>query len=248
MKKTLLILSLILTSCGKPSLKNFHQWIKSSGYIPYTTPLEFSGVGTILGHDPKRMMVMAHHHSCITEDVYSRLRKIDATTMAQLRYQVRAEGALVGDLIKILNQGNPLFKMGAQFRKIKTVELEFHGASIEYLDWAKFFEQALPQLSSHCQRLMEDYPMITQALRVEQLSFSFHDHSGAIIDLSAGKIHQLLDLEVKTDFQVERKTILKINTPKYIDMQVTKLKNILSGQPQIWMANQIRNKKFWFKR
>ena len=217
----LLLVGSGLAACGSPKDEYFKA-IEDQGYIPYVTPLDSAGVGTIIKGKPEAMRVATRPERCFPN--YSRegneteLRWVAKTKLPSVykRFQMSVEGGL-NDM---LAGGNFILSLEASFERDRQVEITFDGASIEYLDEYNLYYYYNYEMNGFCKELLSETPFILQALRIEKMSFRFMESSGANVRLSPGMVGDLLQIGVGTNWKIKNNLELVIESPKYIGYQV----------------------------
>ena len=63
-----LCLFFLVTNCSHP-IDYFYKEVRKYGYIHYTTPLRYSGTGTLIGGQPSSMKIISHPHTCFPEEI-----------------------------------------------------------------------------------------------------------------------------------------------------------------------------------
>lgn len=223
--KIIAFLSVIsFISCNP--MKMMTDEIKTAGYIPYSTPLQYAGPGTLIGGKPKRLSLVTGPETCFPKEidgVKTNLRKYDKTTLPARQKRVTVQGKASVDLINALSTGNAMFKIGAKFNKVQTVALTMKGIHIEYLDaveLSKFYNNVM---SNTCKEFLDKVGFIIQAMKVDELDFKFYDKSGGEFKIDLNNIQQILDIEASVQFSIENQVTLSIKTPKYIGYQLGRL-------------------------
>lgn len=215
--------SLILTACGSPD-SYYEEAIIKEGYIPYTTPLASAGVGTIVQGGPEAMRVKTRPERCFpnytggNNPVATYLRWVTDTNLPS-SYQNFELGFGV-DLADILAAGNPLVSLNLGYNKAQTVQIQFEGASVEYLDEAALYYYYIGQMEEVCHEFLKEAPFVLQSLRIEKMKFSFMNKSGVSIELSPGNIGSVMNIGVGVRWGIEDGQTLVVDSPKYIGYQV----------------------------
>ncbi len=248
MKPIFLISLLMLTSIGCNPINSYLKEIKSYGYIPYPSPMETAGPGTLVGGSPKSMAWVAAPDSCFPEaidGIPTNLRRIDKTSIPSKERKITTNGKFNVDMIKTLNAGMPFFKIGLKFSSVETMALTIKGAHIEYIDAVALLRYYNETLSETCKDLLNHFPFIIQALKAEEMEFKFYDRKGADIQLSVNNIKQFLDLEAGVDFIIENKTSLVVKTPKYLGYQLGRW--LKDENKPLYRASKTRLNKWVFE-
>lgn len=230
-------------------MKMMSDEIKNAGYIPYSTPLQYAGPGTLIGGKPKRLSLVTGPETCFPTEidgVKTNLRKYDKTTLPARQKRVTVQGKASVDLINTLSTGNAMFKIGAKFNKVQTVALTMKGIHIEYMDavtLSKFYNQ---QMSNTCKEFLDKVGFIIQAMKVDELEFKFYDKSGGEFKIDLNNIEQILNIEASVQFSIEDQVTLSIKTPKYIGYQLGRLIKEDNGIA-LHRASSVRRGKYNFE-
>ncbi len=219
---TFVCLTMMLTACG--NAQNFLDGIiEDKGYIPYNLPMASAGVGTIIKGSPSALNVVAHPQSCFPDKIGSQKTQLRWLSETDLPYiNKKMEFGFNTDLSSLLMLGSPLINLNLGYEFAKKVELEFEGAAIEMLDQVRFFDH-YSRMPDVCKLFVENYPIITQALRVNKMKFSFYNAQGVKIKLSPGMIGEIVNIGAGVNWSIENQYTLNINTPKYIGYQVSQM-------------------------
>jgi hypothetical protein len=240
------LLFFMFVSCNP--INSFFKEIKSYGYIPYPSPMETAGPGTLVGGSPKAMSWVAAPDSCFPDQidgVPTNIKRIDKTSIPSKERKVTTNGKFNLEMVKALNTGMPFFKVGAKFSTVETMALTLKGAHIEYFDTVYLLKFYNEQLSETCKDLLNHFAFIIQALKVEEMEFKFYDRKGADIQLSVNNIKQFLDVSAGVDFIVENKVSLIIKTPKYIGYQLGRW--LKDEDKPLYRASTVSLNKWRFK-
>lgn len=238
--------SLFLVACN--TMKSFNDEIKQAGYIPYSTPLQYAGPGTLIGGRPSKLNLIANPSTCFPTEidgVPTNLLKIDYTTLPTKERTVTTSGKANVDLLNTFGTGNPLFKIGAKFNSVKTMTLTMKGIHVEYLDSVLLSGFYHNQMSEICKDFLDKVGFIIQAMKVDELEFTLYDRKGGKIDFSLNNLNQYIDIAAGVEFIVENKTTLKITTPKYIGYQLGRLIKEDKGL-SLYRASTVKMDKYNF--
>ncbi len=200
--------------------------IRSLGYISYTTPLEFSGPGTLIGGRPSQLQVVAPPQTCFPDQVEGQptgLRFVDKTTLASKTYNLSVSGGAKLSLLKFLNFSNGLGSIGARFDDITTIHLEMSGVTVEYLDSVRLAEYYRSGMSETCKDFLDQVAFVIQALRVSKMSFQFENRKGRLINLDTNLPTQYIAVGVDYSYRVSNQYNLEITSPKYMGYQLGRL-------------------------
>ncbi|MCB0356989.1 MAG: hypothetical protein KDD40_08285 [Bdellovibrionales bacterium] len=252
MKKTIQLFIYIMaagmiSACGSPE-SYFEDAIKKEGYIPYATPMASAGVGTIVQGGPEAMGIITRPEKCFPNymgpNVPTGLRWTTDTDLPS-SYESFQLGFGV-DLNGIMAAGNPLANINLSYNKAKTVQIEFSGASIEFMDQAALYYYYFTQMEEVCHEFLKDSPFISQALRIEKMKFTFYNSSGVSIGLSQGMIGSIMNIGAGVNWKIENRQSLIIDTPKYIGYQVGFMDESRPGRIG-WYAYKTKKGEFDFK-
>ena len=247
-KNTILLgLSLAaLSSCGSPE-KFFEKVIAEQGYIAYSTPLSSAGVGTIIQGSPDAMNVVAHPQRCFPDQV--------GNTQTGLRWQADTDLPNIyrnfdigfgGIFSQLLSVGNLLASLNIGFNLAQAVNVEFDGASVEYLDQIAFIEN-YGLISDTCQMVLESQPFILQALRVKKMKFQFYQQNGLKLGLTPEIVAEMMGFGLDVEWDIKENYTLEISTPKYIGYQVGLIGEHSPGIVQQYAYELTRKRKFDFQ-
>ena len=246
-----LILNLVLLSllfaCNQ--MKELYKEIKSYGYIPYSTPLEFAGPGTLVGGRPSQLSLISAPDSCFPREINgvpTDLYRIDNTTLPKKSYSVTAYGNVSFDLADFLSNGNPVLGAGVNFNVVKTMILEMRGVHIEYIDSIKLTEFYNNHMSEICKVYLDTVGFVIQAMKVDEMEVRFYNKNGVAIKLGLQNLESIVDLNLDVGYEVVNETSLIITTPKYIGYQLGQLR--LSDQGYVlYRAASTKKDKFVFE-
>ncbi len=239
--------AVMLTACGSPE-SYYEDAIIKEGYIPYTTPLASAGVGTIVQGGPEAMRVITRPERCFPNHIGSQipthLRWVTDTNLPS-SYKNFELGFGV-DLGNILAAGNPLVSLNLGYEKAQNVQIEFSGATVEYLDEAALYYYYIGQMEEICHEFLKESPFILQSLRIEKMKFSFYNRSGVKINLSPGNVGNMMNIGVGVNWSIESGQSLVVNSPKYIGYQVGFMDGDRDGRIG-WYAHKAKSGQFDFK-
>ena len=110
MRLKLLTLALLAATaaCSDP-MSEFYTQMKRYGYIPYTTPLEVAGTGTLVGGSPKFMAIIANPGTCFpdVDSGANRLRFRDETVLPTTTAHFFVNTNIQANFLKALAAGAP---------------------------------------------------------------------------------------------------------------------------------------------
>lgn len=241
-----IFLLLALTGCDQLDFlfKEIHKY----GHIPYPTPLEFSGPGTMVGGSPQTLNLVAAPDTCFPDAINgipTDLRRSDRTTLPKRSYRLSVSGALKLKLLNFLQTGNPVITAGTNFSIVHTIELEMTGVHVEYLDSIRLTEYYRTSMPPICKEYLDKVGFIIQALKVDKLNFKFLSKSGQRIYFQSENLENIVDIGVDVTWEIENGTTLVITTPKYIGYQLGSLRLNQDGMV-LYRASKIKRNKFQF--
>ena len=212
-------------------MKYFYQEIAKYGYIPYTTPLQFAGTGTLVGGSPKMMALIANPNTCFPgiDSGPNQLRYRDESTLPNTKEHFIVNANMTLNLFQGMQTGFPSIKAGVHINEAQTIELEFDGIHIEYIDAVKLVNFYRHEMSDVCRSYLDQVGFIVQAIVADQVRFSFFHQNGGRIELTVDKIQQLVDISVGTNWEIEQSATLVIKTPKHIGYQLGSLRSKDNG-------------------
>jgi hypothetical protein len=223
--------------------------IKKSGYIPYPSPMQFAGTGTLVSGSPKKLNLMAHPQTCFPDNVddhLTQLRFRDNTVFPTRKKSFTTQGSVNVDLLNFLNTGNGMIGTGVNFKTIQTISLSMEGVEIEYMDALSLTRHYRETMSDLCKEYLQQVVFIIQAIKVEKMVFKFYNENGVGIRVNADNIQQFLDLGLDLSYRFSDEYTLVIDSPKYIGYQLGSLRESDNGMA-LYRANSVKNNKFQFK-
>jgi hypothetical protein len=244
-----LAVSLLAVACGEPQ-NYYEEAIIKEGYIPYKSPLASAGVGTIIQGGPSSLRVKTRPERCFpnytgkAKPTPTFLRWVTETALPS-SYKSFQLG-FGADLGSILAAGNPLVSLNLNYDKAQNVQIEFEGATVEYLDEASLYYYYLGQMEEICHEFLRESPFVLQALRIEKMKFSFFNKSGVKIGLSPGMIGNVMNIGVGVNWSIESGQSLVVKSPKYIGYQVGFMDSQRKGRIG-GFANKTKDNKFDFQ-
>ena len=243
-----IILLLFTSNCSHP-LKYFYKEIGKYGYINYTTPLRYSGTGTMIGGTPSTMEIIAHPQTCFPSEINGQktnLRYIDESSLPTTHENFIIDTKLFAEFFDILSKTSPSIRAGIKINQIRNILIQFEGVHVEYIDIIKlvnFYKQHMPGL---CKEYLDQVGFIVQAIKTNKLRFSLYDKNDVRIELDADNIKQYLDFSWDIDWTIEKRTELVINTPKYIGYQLGGLRKKSQGF-SLLRASKVKRNRWVFK-
>ena len=243
-----LMLLPLLTSCGDTS-EYLNQLIESYGYISYQTPLQESGTGTLVGGSPSSLSLIAHPDTCFPRELNGEktgLRRRDYSTLPNTQERVSLEGGTKVDILKKLSLLTPGLSGDLSLNEVKTVDIQFNGVHVEYMDAIRLSQFYREQMTSICKDYLDKVGFIIQAIRIDQMKLQFYRENHQQIDLNLQKLEEILDISSDLDWKIEQNKTLVIDTPKYLGYQLGTLKRSDDGLA-IHRATKTYNNKFIFE-
>ena len=224
-KLLLFPLFIFLSSCNP--MKFLKKEIKHYGYIPMTTPMEKSGTGTLVAGNPTDLSIIAPPTECFPEEINGGptfFRFHDNSTLPTKIRNISARGKAKADLVEIAAIGGVPIGIGYQFERVETVGLEMKGVSIEYMNAPKITEYYHNGMSEICKIYLDFSGFIFQAIKVDQMIYTFYDSNGNKIELNSGALEEILDIGLDVEYTVENQAELIIKTPTYLGYQLGSLR------------------------
>lgn len=220
----------LLTSCGNP-MEQFYKELKNYGYIPYKTPMKSSGTGTLIGGSPEALQIIANPYTCFPdlEGELDNYRFRDDSTLPKTSQHFYVDSDVQVEVFEVLEAGSPSIKAGVQLRNVSTMELEFNGIHIEYIDSVKVIDYYRERMSDVCRQYIENVGFVIQAIVADEMRFSLYTSDGGNVDIDVENIEQYIDVSVDTEWEIIRNTTLVIKTPKFIGYQLAKMKEVDRG-------------------
>ncbi|MFZ9521618.1 MAG: hypothetical protein ACO3A4_14180 [Silvanigrellaceae bacterium] len=222
-----------LVACGNGNPEALlRAEVLNVGFIPYETPLEFAGTGTLVGGKPYEMQLIAPPESCFPSQIEgspTQLRVVDNTElpMKSSAYQVTGN-ARIG-LVDALGKGNSPLSVGVSFNKAQRVDFSYTRPKREYFDAIKltgFYRNRLPEI---CKDYLDKVGFISEAIKVDEMRFKFYSSNGGAIDLTAVDPKTMIQIGLGTSWQVANTYELVITTPKYIGYRMGRLTRTDNG-------------------
>lgn len=219
--------ALVLVACGNANPEALlHAEVLNVGFIPYETPLEFAGTGTLVGGKPLEMQLIAPPESCFPNQIEgapTQLRVVDNTELPMKSSAFQVTGNARLGLVDALGKGNSPLSVGVSFNKAQRVDFSYTRPKREYFDAIKltgFYRNRLPEI---CKDYLDKVGFISEAIKVDEMRFKFYASNGAAIDLTAIDPKTMLQISLGTSWQVANSYELVISTPKYIGYRMGRL-------------------------
>lgn len=237
-----------LVGCADP-LAMLDSEMARYGYIRYTTPMASAGTGTLIGGSPAAMELVAHPSTCFpvieATDADHKIRFRDDTTLPFKSVHFFVNTDLKVNVLKVMAAGAPSIKAGLKLNDAATMELEFQGVHVEYIDSVKLVDYYRNQMSSTCRQYLDKVGFVIQAIVTDSMRFALYRSDGGQIQLTLDNINQYLDISVDTQWQIDQKASLVITTPKYIGYQLGQLRERDKGLSLRRASKVILNKWIW---
>jgi len=107
--------------------------------------------------------------------------------------------------------------------------LEMRGVHVEVMDQIHLVEFYQRYMADICKDYLEIVGFIIQAIKVDELLFTFYRKNNTVINIDMDKINQYLDISLDLEVEIEEGTRLVIKTPKYIGYQLGSLRKADNG-------------------
>ncbi|NBO39558.1 hypothetical protein EBU99_13350, partial [bacterium] len=216
-----------LVACGNSNPEALlRAEVMNVGFIPYETPLEFAGTGTLIGGKPFEMQLIAPPESCFPNQIDgtpTQLRVLDNTELPMKSNAFQLTGNARVGLLDALGKGNSPLSVGVSFNKAQRVDFSYTRPKREYFDAIKltgFYRNRIPDI---CKDYLDKVGFIAEAIKVDEMRFRFYSSNGGAIDLTAIDPKTMLQIGVGTSWQVANSYELVITTPKYIGYRMGRL-------------------------
>ena len=245
----ILLALLISTGCSN-AIKQYHKEMEGIGFIPYVTPLQHAGTGTLVGGTPKRLVVATRPDTCFPDIITGKktdLRFVQETKFPEKFKRMEIGAAFTTSFLEVIGAGSPPISAGAEFEKVKEMQVKFEGATIEIIDTLKLQEFYSRNLHENCKKLLERFGVIVEAARVERMTIEFYKEDKGEISLkSKGAVSALIDFGAEVEWDVEEETKLVITSPKYIGYRIARLQRKDVGVAMV-RATRLKRGKFKFE-
>jgi hypothetical protein len=242
----ILPLSFFLLACNP--MRMMQKEIKNYGYIPMTTPMQKSGTGTLIAGQPKSFSIIAPPEECFPKQENgepTNFRFYDKSTLPTKIKNITASGRAKIDLIEIAALGGVPIGIGTQFERVKTLGLEMKGVSIEYMNAPRITEYYRNGMSEMCKIYLDFSGFIFQAIKVDQLIYTFYGDQGQKIELDTGVLEEIIDVGFEVEYQIENQAELVINNPTYLGYQLGSLRYEDYGLSIYRSTRTTKNKWRW---
>ncbi|MEY4066456.1 MAG: hypothetical protein RIR26_2664 [Pseudomonadota bacterium] len=219
--------ALILASCGSATPEDLLRGeVLNVGFIPYETPLEFAGTGTLVGGNPYEMQLIAPPEACFPNSMNGKptqLRVVDNTELPMKSSSFQVTGSARVGLIDALGKANAPISVGVSFDKAQKVDFSYTRPKREYFDAIKLTGFYRNSLADVCKDYLDKVGFISEAIKVDEMHFKFYSSNGGAIDLRTVDPKTLLEISVGTSWQISNSYELVITTPKYIGYRMGRL-------------------------
>lgn len=243
---TFLVMIFALVGCVEPTVMSP---IQNFGYIPYNNPLQYAGPGTLVGGSPSKLSLIASPTTCFPDEINgipTGLRRKDKTSLPNSLRTWRFKGAAKFNLVDILNETGPNVGLGAEFDQVESVELEFQGAAVEYLDAVALTYFYNNLMTSICKDYLRHVAFFVQNLSIQKMKIKFFDKNYGKIDLSLGKIENILDISGNLEWEVINQTELVVRSKRFIGYQLSRLREEDNGMA-LYRAARVEDDQFVFQ-
>ncbi len=219
--------AVFLVACGNSNPEQIlRAEILNVGFIPYETPLEFAGTGTLVGGKPYEMQLIAPPESCFPNQVAgtpTQLRVTDNTELPMKSNAFQLTGNARLGLVDALGSGNSPLSVGVSFNKAQRVDFSYTRPKREYFDAIKLTDYYRRNLPDICKDYLDKVGFISEAIKVDEMRFKFYGSNGGAIDLTAIDPQTMIQISMGTSWQVANTYELIITTPKYIGYRMGRL-------------------------
>jgi hypothetical protein len=219
--------AVFLVACGSGNPEQIlRAEVLNVGFIPYETPLEFAGTGTLVGGKPYEMQLIAPPESCFPSQVAgspTNMRVTDNTELPMKSSAFQITGNARIGLVDALGKGNAPISVGVSFNKAQRVDFSYTRPKREYFDAIKLTDYYRRQIPDICKDYLDKVGFISEAIKVDEMRFKFYSSNGGAIDLTAVDPKTLLEVSLGTSWQVANTYELVITTPKYIGYRMGRL-------------------------
>lgn len=237
---------LFLASCSGNPRDILNSVIKDKAFIPYELPMPSTRVGTLFRGSAKEMYLVAPPEKCFPDlPPAQALRWVQATDLPNEYHHV--EFGFDAALNQLLNTGTATLSLKTSASYVKKVDIEFAGASVEFLEEMSFDDYYRTRMPANCKAALAKYPFIGQGLRIEKMKIVFKDQAGGAIDLAA-RLSEVVDIAAGVKWKIENGTSLVIETPKYIGYRMARLAPSDDGGYEIEYATTTTENGAWIFR
>lgn len=216
-----------LAACGNADPEQLlRAEVLNVGFIPYETPLEFAGTGTLVGGSPYEMQLIAPPEACFPNSISdspTQLRVVDNTELPMKSNSFQVSGDARIGLVDALGKGNSPLSVGVSFDQAQRVDFSYTRPKREYFDSIKLTQYYRGQMPDICKDYLDKVGYISEAIKVDEMRFRFFRTNGGAINLTTIDPQTLLEIGVGTDWRVSNSYELVITTPKYIGYRMGRL-------------------------
>lgn len=210
------VLALSVMGCVDPEAQYFTE-IEKLGFIPFKHPMTGVGTGMIVRGTADELIPLAPPSKCFpysTETEPNDLRWTSDAALPTTHYYARLD--FNAKLNTIAQAGTPALSFKFQMEKIRSVDMEFKGATVEMFDHLSLEEFYQSGLSSRCAGHLDNYPFVLNALVASEMSFVFLDIFGGQIQIDVDNLDQIVDIGLDIKWRIENGYKLVITSPKYV--------------------------------
>lgn len=247
--KNIILASFLVIGC-KGALKEYYKQMEDFGFIAYTTPLQYSGTGTLVGGTPERLVVASVPETCFPDEYEGKdtgIRFVEETSLPSKYKDIEVSTGFTTDFLKIIGAGSPPISAGAKFSIVKSLDVSFEGAKIEILDTVKLQTYYSKMLHEDCKVLLERFGVIIAALRIDKMTIKFYGENNGDINLkSDGTVDSLLKFGAGVKWDVINESKLLIDSPKYIAYRIARLQR-QDGGVAMYRASRLKRGKYVFE-
>ena len=239
--------SMSLSACAGEPKSLLDQLIKDKKFIPFEMPMESTRVGTLLRGNAQEMYLVARPEKCFPDlEGENSLRWLQATNLPQQFQKIEFSANANADLNGLMGIGNDTVTFKANIQNVRTIEIQFKGALVEFLEEGNFLRHYGTEIGEECRRLLQYAPFIAQGLRIEAMSFVFRDEKKGEILLD-GKVHEFVDIAAGVKWHIQNNYSLVVETPKYIGYRMGMLE-MAGNQASILYASTANAQGEWIFR
>jgi hypothetical protein len=231
-----------VAACGSADPEQIlRDEVLNVGFIPYETPLEFAGTGTLVGGSPYEMQLIAPPQACFPDSISgisTDMRVVDNTELPMKSNAFQLSGDARIGLVDALGKGNSPLSIGLSFDQAQRVDFSYTRPKREYFNSIRLTEYYREQMPDICKDYLDKVGYIAEAIKVDEMRFKFYRSSGGAINLKTIDPQTLLEIGVGTDWQISNSYELVITTPKYIGYRMGRLTRSDNGV-SLCRANKI---------
>ena len=233
-----------LLSCGD-GIDYYYDIIEDYGYHPYLTLLEKSGTGTLISGDTEEVALIAGPETCFPHDSEEPFRIPDRSTLPIRNKKFTIESSSKFSFMDGLASTSPSIRAGHKMKEVHEIDFVAEGVHIEYLDTAKILQFYRDEIDSVCFELLQgDVNIVSQVIKVERMTFTFHRKGSGKIFLDLENVNQYVDFSGDIKWRIEEGFKLVIETPKYIAYQLARIKTDSEGKIKYYRSDS-KGKEDW---